>query len=1012
MVFLAYFFIGSRRFVYLFTKGEQAFFCFLRGRQNMSLVVENQSITTTKTIHHVLIHPKPFQVQPKGWQMGKITNDLKKSYAEPVSIKYILEMFAKGHSIMLSNAEIDHNNNFRFLSSRLFAIDIDDDDQITNPIEVLNNLKNQAVGLFYTFSHGIKGNRYRLVFQLDQTITDQTKMRSIIALIAKRLRNEGLPVDTQATNPLQIVRGGKSYSLINETNTLNTARLLEEIKQNNLQRQKELYDAFEKELRPIPFDVLKKMAEAVGHIPSGIGDGERWNRLANGIKHYANLGFITQDEGFELYDIISGGEQTQKQWENRKPNGQATIGSLVHEAKERGFKSKFNYFANDVSVKKEYCEEVIKVNKYLTTEIAKDLLTRNTRILVDSPTGAGKTTSFLNAFKELNSTKKHFFIFAAPTIALTMQIKEEHKVFGVTGDTKNLFEAIVSYIKSGNRIFVCTYDMTPIVLNLLKKIEKNITFSLVIDEMHKFVFDYNYRFEAINNLYHISKQAKAMIGLSGTVDDIYKNEFDMVVKIDNGKPKSPCGDVAVYTYDKKKNALVELAELISVWTSDRKLLIFIQSLKTIHKLNKVLERKKINTKIITANSKSNETFKQIVDNRTIDQEVQVVLTTTVIADGVSIDNDINWEVIAVTNDFSNLFNYSAIKQISNRLRNPYLRFSLYMQEPKNEDHQIFNLESAFQFKKETAERITAEINKHAFFDPKLFYSSVIERNYGIYQSIDGDLQVDTLHLRHHVSRDQEKYYAGYRFAFIEAVEKALHQKIAGILNISKAIREKNLDTSLTAAFITKLEEQELIDKKKKVALVGKKFTQTIYQAFRREEEEVLREFKREVTDFHFACLQRLTTIADYFTCRQIITQVSRHADTHKFYNSIINHNESVYLLSVHRPNKTRDILLELLRLDEWMQNSDFERELELIAKHKRTTLKDVKDVLKKMVVVETKRQKSARFTRVVSTPTPKIIADMYDLQLETVIKIILNHASTKSKAFGAVIGSFIKRSIP
>ncbi|PFX75169.1 hypothetical protein COL38_29775, partial [Bacillus toyonensis] len=210
--------------------------------------------------HQVIVHPKSFSNQPQGYEMGIVTNEIKKMYSEYVPVTKILDYFTKGHCIMLSDMQIDFENRFSFISSSIFAIDIDDVDKETNPKEVIMLLKDKLVGLFYTFSHGKegKGNRYRLLFQLDRVITDEKKMRSIILLVANDLKKQGLPVDTQAKNPLQIVRGGnKGHQLVNANNKLNADDLLDRIKRDNYKKQQEQYSKFGKNHRPVSFKALK-----------------------------------------------------------------------------------------------------------------------------------------------------------------------------------------------------------------------------------------------------------------------------------------------------------------------------------------------------------------------------------------------------------------------------------------------------------------------------------------------------------------------------------------------------------------------------------------------------------------------------------------------------------------------------------------------------------------------------------------------------------------------------------
>lgn len=971
----------------------------------MQSLVSNLDTSFSAFKHHVLFHHIPFKEQPKGHEMGRITNDLKQSFSKLLTVKEILQFFAKGHSMMLSNAEVDQNNRFRFISSSLFAIDVDDIEQVISPEEVIFKLKNRLSGLFYTFSHGIKGNRFRLLFQLDQTINDELKMRGIIELVANDLKKMGLAVDTQAKNPLQIIRGGKGFVIVDEANKLSTSKLLERVKQKNIKRQQELYSSFDKELRPVSFKILKEMCEKVGYIPTGQGLGELWKRLVVGIKHYANAKYITQDEGFQLFDIISGGEQSQKAWEHLHSHGQATIKSLIYEAKKRGFEGNFTYYGNDEAVSIDYASEVIKVDRFIPVEVAKEIISRQQKILVNSPTGSGKTTAFLDAFKELESDKNHFYIFSTPTVALTLQNAAKHNVMSIKGQTKHLFKSVNAYVKRGKRVFISTYDMTPILIEFLKMVEKNITFTLVVDEIHKFVTDYemNYRYEAIKNLHSISQQATSFIGLSGTIDDIYKNEFETVVQIDNGNPQSPCQEFAVYTYEKKADSLPELVQLIEIWTTKRKILLYIQSKKKIEQLKRLLQRRGIKVRAINANNKSNLTYKQLIDNETIDPNVQVVLTTSVIADGVNIKNDMEWEVIAVCNEYSNLFNYSSIKQISNRLRNPYRRFSIFMQEPKNKDLQKFQLENAYKYRLRIAEQIVKEINGHRFFDARLFRASVIEKRYGIYQGTEG-LDIDTLFLRHAVSKEQERYFHSYRLAFMEAVERALHKESNGILNISKEIREKRLDLTFTREILQEIDEQEKQDNEEKTKSITKVFTPEVFEAFRKKDDIILNEFKEKVLPIYFACLYQITKLADYKTCMRIVTQVKRKADTHAFFNNIHFLTDVIYLLSVDRPSKTRNVLQLLLKLDEFLLNAEYEESLKKIAKRTRTATKDVKEV-EKMLNTERTRNKKERFKRVAGVITVESIAEQFGLPVETVKQVAVNYAKTKGKTYEQVVRS-------
>lgn len=976
---------------------------------------KNNSANNIIPKHKVVVHPKSFVNQPKGFDMGVITNDIKRMYSENVPVTKILDYFAKGHCIMLSDMQIDFENRFSFISSSLFAIDIDDVDKETNPKEVIMMLKDKLVGLFYTFSHGKeeKGNRYRLLFQLDRVITDEKKMSSIISLVANDLKKQGLPVDTQAKNPLQIVRGGnKGYELVNSTNKLNTDDLLDRVKRDNYKKQQEQYSKFRKEHRPVSFKALKEMAECIGYIPSGTGETELWNRLTVGLKHYANSGYITQDEGFELFDIISGGEQSQRQWETKKANGQATIGSFILEARKRGYKGKYTYLANE-DIKETYNKETIKVNRYIPTDVAKGILTNKERVLVDSPTGSGKTTSFINAFKELQDSSKHFYIFSAPTVTLTQQCANNHGLMAIKGQTKDLFKTIHTYIKNQNRVFVSTYDMVPVLIEMLQTMNDplKISYTLVVDEMHKFVTDYDkeYRFDAVQKLNEAGKNARAFVGLSGTIDDIYKNDFNKVIHIDNGNPASPCTEFAVYTYKKKKEGLAELVKLIEIWSTKRKLLIFIQSKDKIMQIQDALRQQGITVRTVSADSKKNATYKQLVENETIEESVQVVLSTSVIADGVNIKNSMEWEVIAVCNDFSPLFNYSAMKQMSNRLRNPYRRFSLFMQDAKDEEQNTFCIESSYKWRCDSAKKLADEINEHPYFDKRLFRSSEIEKRYGIYEG-EEKLEIDTLFLRHAVSNEQEKYYSACRYAFISVVEKVLHKKAIGILDVTEEIKKQQIDLTDIKEILDRLEEQAKKSDAEKEERILHTFDSEVYQAFVDQNEEVINGFRKATIPRHFACISGLSKIADYETCKKIVSGVKRNTDTHAFFNDIRNVTNANYFRSIDRPSVIRTAFFKLLELNDFMTTQEYKKALERIAKQIKKPVKDVKTA-EKLVIFENKKvSKGTRVKRVASQITVDHIANTYDIQvskIHEIMKIYTEHfVKEEQKGVQAVVNGF------
>lgn len=978
--------------------------------------------------HYVGIHYQKYEKQPVNSEMGKITNYFKKQgFAKKHSLLEIFRVASQGQSILPSNFEVESDydkgrlGTIRFVSSSLIMIDVDDDHCITDPAALLHKLKNKCAGYFYTFSHRFKGNRYRLVFSLDRAITDENIYKAVVMQLSEEVRNlieipPGSnivsPVDTQAKVPTTPIRTGRLQPVISDlTVKLDTTEYIEKARQEEIRRAEAAKESFEASMTyRTTFEELKEMAETVGYIPSHSGQGGLWNTMIMGIKHYAEGGAITDSEGYELYAIISGPEASNKIWNGFKPNGRATIATLVKFAKDKGYKRKGYRYALSESAEM-HNKERHKVKEYIPMELAKEFIERNARLLVESPTGSGKSTSFINASKDLcaeNPKGSRFFIFSVPTRALATQLAQKYNVAVVVGDSKGLFSRLFSGVKSGNRVFIATYDMTNILMNWISSFNKFPSFVLMVDEYHKTVTDYSgsYRRDTLNELQKASKKASSFIALSGTPEDILKSDFDQIIEIDNGRLASPCQEFAVYTYEKQKEALPMLVQLVEAWTVKRKLLIYVQSKEVITKLYDLLRKRGIVTRTVSANEKRNSTYKSLVENESVPDDVQVVLATSVIADGISIKNTLEWECIVVANHFSDLFNASTLKQISNRFRNEYRRFSIFMHQPIAEDTELFNIDAAYRFIYNIADRFASRLNQEfSFRDLDLFRASIVENHYGISAGEHG-ISADKFFIRYEVSKAQERYYKGRRAAFIRAVEKVLHKKCAGSLNVSEAVRNKELDLSLIEAAISELEEQIELDREARKNGVEQFFTREVYQAFHDDNESKLIQFKSFVLPEHYACLKGLYNYAPYETCKKIAMNVTRKCDTHAYMNRIRAIVDVWYFASFNRRTETKRIYEAFLPLIErgCMESKELKLITQQVATQQRVSSVAAKKVLNNLFVHQHSRSNKEWYVQL-QLLTVEHIASEQKLTVLEVINTLEMYSSTQKKVIRTVISN-------
>lgn len=988
------------------------------------------------TKHYAAIHWLRHTEQPQGQQMGSIVNQFKKKItSKPQSIQEIIAACSVGQCIVPANYAVDLNDNYKmgFISSSLIFIDVDDDFKLTNPHTILAQLPH-CTGLFYTFSHGKKGNRYRLIFQLSQPIHNFDIYKTMVEIIGRevdalisypewyykpfkdertgKLITRDPIVDTKPKSALLPIRTGIMQPIISDLHTtVDTAKYNELARRELLERAEARKATYEGEIRfKLSFEELKEMAEKIGYIPSGTGEKDTWSRLIMALKHYANTGAITQEEGEQLFEIISGGEPAPNAWSKLNPSGAATIGSFVKEAQNRGYKRNPHRFGLRETVHEVYPVQNVKVKRYIPTDLAKEWLASNKKVLIESPTGSGKSTALIKASLELAKERQYsFYIFSAPTRPLAKQLAQKHNLMLVRGAEKDLYKQVFNAYKSGTRVFVATYDLTNTLMEWIKQMQPHAAFHVIIDEFHKTVTDYShsFRMNTLSDLQTAMEKAVSVVALSGTPDDILKSQFDEIIRVNNGQPASPCQEFAVYTYEKQKEALPMLIKLVESWVQQRKLLIYLNNTDVIAKLYDILRKRGIVTRTVSAAEKRNQTYKEMIEQEMIDDKVQVILATSVIADGISIQNSLEWECIVVSNHFSQLFNASLLKQMSNRFRNQYRRFSVFMQAPTNTEDKPFYIESAYTFLLAAANRFSKQINEE--FNGQnmaLFRASVLEKRYGLIESNEGVCS-DKYFLRHEASQSKERYYASRRKAFIKAIEQILHMKNKGILSLDEVLNkpEQQAEIQEIASVISDLQAQHEKEREARKNNFSEVFTPNIYEAFLHDRDDQLKEVKPLINIEQYNCVKVLHKYASYDVCLHIAGQVSRNNESNKFIRAIDGLTDVLYFQTINRNLPTKRVFSDLQKLNDYYTKSDLEICYQQIAKAHRIKVSDVEAVAKKLFHFEQFRQNKARFYKLVPL-TFETIASQFNLNVEDVKNTFATHLNYAKRTIRVALARF------
>ena len=964
---------------------------------------------------YITLHPGYFPTKDS-FNLGVITSWFKKNgVSKRYTLKEIFQFTGEGRCFIPSHIETD-GKNYSFVSSNLMFVDVDDDNQVTDPEGVLKELQEVCSGLFFTSSHESKGNRYRLVFALDEYIKDERTYDYIFKALLGKLQRLGIPVDNSIRTPLQRVRTAtKGYIINNLDAVFSVKELREEAQQQQekeiQERQRKLQAVSEnKDAYVYTVEELKERATAIGYVESF----DEWSKLGYSLKSYVNEGYIDDIEGYEIFSILCGGNDESNFWGSLNAN-RITIGTFIYYSNQVGFKRTFKHYHAISNVDNSMNIEKVKFDKYIPIEFSKELLESEQSILVKSPTGSGKTHSFINAAKEsakelMQVNQTRFYILATPTIAITDQVANDNHVLAVRGETPKLYERLKSYVNSGNRVLVCTYDMALPLVDMLSNIKPFASFGLIVDEVHQLSHNYNFRRRAIESLYSLHGRVKSFIGLSGTPEDVLRDPFEREIHVQTNYEAAPCQVWGALTYSKKDEEEALLFQLLKQKAQvGKRLLVFIQNKDMIKRIQTQLRKEKIKVSAVTADGKlTNMTYKTLVQDSQFPVDVQIILATSVLSDGININNEsLNYDCILVASNNSPMFNVDQARQCSNRFRNNYNGFYVFMQQAKKETKYLFNIESAFNYEKLIAQNAVDLINEQ--FEGKgnsqLFRMAKIEKRYGITFDESEKAQYNVLGLRHNVSNEKCQYYALYRNQFISALEGVMGTTPKPSIDVSSFMKRGNIDTSIIAEELEILKEASKADKAEKMAHIGDYYTQDIYNAFLNEDEEILKEFKKAATIEHYACLKGIVHLTDYKTSLHLVKQVERRNEINVFKHRIEAFTNIQYFTKVNRQTPTKEAyeairghvgeILSKKQLDDILQN--------VTKQFKRSKKVDVKQILNSYFAHEKiKASKGERFT-ILHELTIKYISTEFDLPVETIEKSMKLYAEKQGGKLAEII---------
>jgi len=223
---------------------------------------------------------------------------------------------------------------------------------------------------------------------------------------------------------------------------------------------------------------------------------------------------------------------------------------------------------------------------------------------------------------------------------------------------------LIPILKKGRPI-VSTYDG-------LKKIMENgdpNEWTIIIDEIHNFILQDSFRDETISFVMNHLEQFKRRIYLSGTIVSPIisglpnKGKIRKIKFIDKNRTKK---NFKIYTYERNTNKRVQkylIDYCLNNSSNDNLIIIQWNNKKILNELNQILKEYRIQSIITSSDEKDIPEYISITDNEVIPDSVNILLTTSVLNDGINIQNENIHSVITV-----NEHNLLSIEQFFNRFR--------------------------------------------------------------------------------------------------------------------------------------------------------------------------------------------------------------------------------------------------------------------------------------------------------------------------------------------------------
>ena len=660
------------------------------------------------TLYNIYIDSKKYKQKPEVDGYINIHKRLQNSKQTGYSWDDIISAVDNGRSLVFARMETDEDNLYRgrknkyFVDTRFIALDFDDGLTIQTAEKIADENNIEPALIYKTFSHTEDTHKFRMVFRFDSPLTED-EFRYSFKVLSEVFDNQN---DSNASDLCRLfLSTDKGVYYENEDNKITLSKINELSNKFNQQSYTDFKEEkdFQEEWKSkyeLPKDKIQKI-QSNADVREEVKENFKQLELVKEFEGGKWPGYESARSLMFVYNILGSMDEFFQTMKEYWPSWVARWKYYYQYDMEHNIEG--HTFTNDILYNIGFfdcTDENIKLYEGKQFEIDGEYIGKDKMglileavdggiNLVTAPTGSGKTYSTIKYAQENN--KK--LILLAPYKSTTWQTFTNYK----HKDTVGFWGNKKVDLKGDENIIIATYDKSK---QIYEQIEVD-DYTLIIDEAHNLVGQYDFRNEAISSIHRLEKAVKDIIHITATPVGLNPN-YDNIFNFKKNKKLE-----TAYIVDSK-----DIKDMISLLVSNNS----DDSLDIIRINNK---EKQVYIKdtlvsngfysedevlILNSDLKSKDEFKHLINHEKVSDGIKVLVTTSLIDDGLNVKNK----------NVNNIFffgslDYNALIQFPNRNRNGFN--AMYIFNAHKDDRSSFEIKERFQYLREEAQKEVTKYNE-------------------------------------------------------------------------------------------------------------------------------------------------------------------------------------------------------------------------------------------------------------------------------------------------------------